>query len=126
MRTHMQQDGASLYALYPDGACERLGLSGAANTSLVNMLTAVVSGSNTPPVAALINGRLANLTSMTGAGGGAGGGSGQDQMAQQVLELRLNCTDVVMERQRDVDTLQRALYCGYYQARCNGTTTTQQ
>ena len=44
----------------------------------------------------------------------------------QMLGLQMNCTDVVMAPQLDVATLQRTLYCGYYQARCNGSTTTAQ
>lgn len=44
----------------------------------------------------------------------------------QVTNLRMNCTDVVMASQQTREELQRTLYCGYYQARCNGTTTTNQ
>lgn len=44
----------------------------------------------------------------------------------QVLNLKMNCTDVVLAPQVDVATLQRTLYCGYYQARCNGSTSTAQ
>jgi hypothetical protein len=44
----------------------------------------------------------------------------------QVMRLKMNCTDVVLAPQADVATLQRTLYCGYYQARCNGSTTTAQ
>jgi hypothetical protein len=43
-----------------------------------------------------------------------------------VLKLRMNCTDVVLSPQVDAAALQRTLYCGYYQARCNGSTTTNQ
>jgi len=38
----------------------------------------------------------------------------------------MNCTDVVMVDQPSAKDLQRTLYCGYYQARCNGTTSTNQ
>jgi hypothetical protein len=38
--------------------------------------------------------------------------------------IRVNCTDVVLSQQRDTLALQTALYCGYAQARCNGTTAT--
>jgi hypothetical protein len=119
------QDGATLYALYPDGACERLGLAGARDTPLVAILQAVVSASNSAPVAAAINARLDNLTASVAPGGGSGGG-GDNAMAQQVLALRMNCTDVVMVREPDAAALQRSLYCGYYQARCNGSTATNQ
>lgn len=115
------QDGATLYALYPDGGCERLGLAGAYNTSLVTMVQTLVRTSNSPAVAAVINGRLANLTAL-----GGGGGGQQDAMAGQVLALRMNCTDVVMVREPDAAALQRALYCGYHQARCDGSSGTQQ
>jgi hypothetical protein len=74
------QDGATLYALWPDGTCESMGLGGSLNTSLTDMIGAVVNASNTPAVAAAINARLANLSSSIA--GGAGGG--QDQMTQQV------------------------------------------
>lgn len=40
--------------------------------------------------------------------------------------IRLNCTDVVLQPQSDAQQLQRSLYCGYYQARCNGSSTTNQ
>lgn len=74
------QDAATLYALWPDGTCERMGLSGQYNTSLTTMLAAVVNASNSPAVAAAINGQLAGLGgSIAGGGGGA-----SDQMTQQV------------------------------------------
>jgi hypothetical protein len=44
----------------------------------------------------------------------------------QVLNLKMNCTDVVLSPQVDAAALQRTLYCGYYQARCNGSTATSQ
>lgn len=44
----------------------------------------------------------------------------------QVLSLKMNCTDVVLAPQVDAAALQRTLYCGYYQARCNGSTSTAQ
>lgn len=49
-----------------------------------------------------------------------------NQLNKQVLSLKMNCTDVVLSPQGDVESLQRTLYCGYYQARCNGSTTTAQ
>lgn len=74
------QEGATLYALWPDGTCERMGLSGQYNTSLTDMIGAAVNASNSPAVAAAINTQLASLSAqMTG---GSGGGS--DQMTQQV------------------------------------------
>jgi hypothetical protein len=38
--------------------------------------------------------------------------------------IRVNCTDVVLSQQLNTLALQTALYCGYAQARCNGTTAT--
>lgn len=34
----------------------------------------------------------------------------------------MNCTDVVLSMVGDAEVLQQALYCGYYQGRCNGST----
>jgi hypothetical protein len=36
--------------------------------------------------------------------------------------IRVNCTDVVLSQQPNALALQTTLYCGYAQARCNGTT----
>lgn len=44
----------------------------------------------------------------------------------QVSNLKMNCTDVVMQQQDSASDLQRTLYCGYYQARCNGTSAANQ
>jgi hypothetical protein len=38
--------------------------------------------------------------------------------------IRVNCTDVVLSQQSNSLALQTTLYCGYAQARCNGTTAT--
>jgi hypothetical protein len=38
--------------------------------------------------------------------------------------IRLNCTDVVLSQQPNSLALQTTLFCGYSQARCNGTTAT--
>jgi len=74
------QDSATLYALWPDGTCERMGLSGRANSSLTTMISAAVNASNSPAVAAAINARLANLSASLS----AGSAGGQDQATQQV------------------------------------------
>lgn len=76
------QEGATLYALWPDGTCERMGLSGQYNTSLTDMIGAAVNASNSPAVAAAINTQLASLSAQM-TGGSSGGGS-SDQMTQQV------------------------------------------
>jgi hypothetical protein len=39
----------------------------------------------------------------------------------QIANIKVNCTDVVMLKAADAEALQRTLYCGYFQARCNGT-----
>jgi hypothetical protein len=44
----------------------------------------------------------------------------------QVGGIKLNCTDMVLQQQADATELQRTLYCGYHQARCNGSSTTNQ
>jgi hypothetical protein len=80
----LAQDAATLYALWPDGTCERMGLSGQYNTSLTTMIAAVVNASNSAAAAAAINGQLAGLSGSIG-GGGAGGGA-SDQMTQQVRD----------------------------------------
>lgn len=85
--TYTTQDGATLYALWPDGACERMGLQGKLNTSLTDMIGAVVNASNPAPVAAAINARLANLSSslVAPAAAAAGvGGNGEAEMSQRV------------------------------------------
>eukprot|EP00882_Tetradesmus_deserticola_P034712 GHRQ01039937.1.p1 GENE.GHRQ01039937.1~~GHRQ01039937.1.p1 ORF type:complete len:169 (-),score=30.13 GHRQ01039937.1:125-631(-) len=38
--------------------------------------------------------------------------------------MKVNCTDVVVAKAADAAALQRTLYCGYFQARCSGTPTT--
>lgn len=81
LETALVGDSPTLYALWPDGTCERMGLSGKYNTSLTNMIAAAVNASNSPAVAAAINAQLASLSSSLG-GGGSGGSS--DQMSQQV------------------------------------------
>jgi hypothetical protein len=64
--------------MWPDGTCESMGLGGALNTSLTDMIASVVNASNSPAVAAAINARLANLSaSLTP-------GAGGDSMSQQV------------------------------------------
>jgi hypothetical protein len=44
----------------------------------------------------------------------------------QVSSIKMNCTDVAMLQQSSAEELQRTLYCGYYQARCNGSSATNQ
>jgi hypothetical protein len=66
------QDNPSLYALWPNGTCARLGLAGAANTSLTTMLEAMVNASNPAAVAATINSRLAGLMSGSASNGSMG------------------------------------------------------
>lgn len=38
----------------------------------------------------------------------------------QITNLKINCTDVVLLKASDAEELQRTLYCGYFQARCTG------
>ncbi|WIA37022.1 hypothetical protein OEZ86_014006 [Tetradesmus obliquus] len=121
LETALAGDNPSLYALWPAGTCATLGLAGSHNTSLTTLLTAMVNASNPAPVAATINARLAGLVS--GAGGNSSSGAA---IADRVGSIRLNCTDVVLQPQSDAQQLQRSLYCGYYQARCNGSSTTNQ
>ncbi|KAF6264708.1 hypothetical protein COO60DRAFT_1482014 [Scenedesmus sp. NREL 46B-D3] len=121
LETALVGDDPSLYALWPNGTCAGLGLDGAANTSLATMLEAMVNASNPAPVAAGINQRLAG-----GMGGAAGNSSSGAALAGRVSAIRMNCTDVVMQRQASAEELQRTLYCGYHQARCNGSSTTNQ
>jgi hypothetical protein len=121
------QNSGSLYALWPDGTCESLGLAGSVNTSLPDLLSAVVSASNPPATAAAINARLAQLVSSGTAGSGDGdGSSGAQSPTALVASLTFNCTDVVMSAEPNADALQRSLYCGYHQARCNGSGETNQ
>lgn len=39
----------------------------------------------------------------------------------QLAGIKLNCTNVVISKEPEATTLQRTLYCGYWQAACNGT-----
>eukprot|EP00878_Enallax_costatus_P029362 GHUV01031828.1.p1 GENE.GHUV01031828.1~~GHUV01031828.1.p1 ORF type:complete len:358 (+),score=108.17 GHUV01031828.1:135-1076(+) len=118
VETALIGDSATLYALWPNGTCEDLGLAGQYNTTLLTMLEAMVDASNPAGAAAMINAQLKQ--GLSGAGGSTGAA-----MAQ-VTNLKLNCTDVVTAYQPSKDDLQHTLYCGYYQARCNGTTSTNQ
>ncbi|KAF8065710.1 ABCA3 [Scenedesmus sp. PABB004] len=121
LETALVGDAATLYALWPDGTCGALGLEGRYNTSLADMLGAMVNASNAPAAAATINRQLATLTASLAGGGGGGASPGG-----VVSGLRMNCTDVVLTPAPDAAALQRTLYCGYYQARCNGTPGTNQ
>jgi hypothetical protein len=62
------QQSKSLYMLVPDGTCGQLGLQPAANTSLITALQALVTASNTPAAAALLNSRISSLNSTAAAG----------------------------------------------------------
>ena len=121
-----------LYALWPEGTCKKLGLDGAVNVSLADMTAAMVNASNPPGVARTLNAQLRSLLRGGGGGGAdaeesaaasdgiaAGVGGGQDALAL-VTQLRLNCTDVPVAFVEGAAALSRWLYCGYYQARCNG------
>jgi hypothetical protein len=70
------QDKPTLYALWPDGTCARLGLEGAADTTLSTMLEAMVNTSNTPALASVLNKRLENIT-QTFAGNGSASAASQ-------------------------------------------------
>jgi hypothetical protein len=119
---------SQLYALWPNGTCAKLGLAGAVNSTLSTLVASMVNASNTPPFAAAINAQLGGFLGGGGGGGGASGGGNGSSAAGEgaggplslVASLRLNCTDVPTAYVPDAAALQRALYCGYRQARCDG------
>jgi hypothetical protein len=42
----------------------------------------------------------------------------------QITNIKVNCTDVVLAKAANAEGLQRTLYCGYFQSRCNGSSAT--
>ncbi|KIZ06630.1 hypothetical protein MNEG_1314 [Monoraphidium neglectum] len=95
------------------------------------MVSAMVNASNTPNAARVLNQQLAGLVAGAapgGAGGpaGAAGGGGGGDTVSMVTGLAMNCTDVPAAYFATAAEISRKLYCGYYQARCDGTTGAQQ
>jgi hypothetical protein len=81
------QDKPTLYALWPDGTCARLGLEGVADTTLSTMLQAMVNASNTPALASVLSKRLQNITQTFA---GSGSASAASQVRKQSI-LLLSC-----------------------------------
>lgn len=79
------QDNPTLYALWPDGTCARLGLEGTANTSLSTMLHAMVDASNTPALASVLNARLDNITQSFAGNGSTASAASQVNSEQGIL-----------------------------------------
>jgi hypothetical protein len=120
----------SLSALWPAGTCtDVLGLEKGSNVTLAEMVSAMVNVSNPPETAAMLNRQLRGLL-------GEQSGEAQQQAAAVatsasasplgaaasplalVTALKLNCTDVAEAVFATTDELQRRLYCGYRNARC--------
>jgi hypothetical protein len=111
-----------LDALWPNGTCAKLGLAGKANVTLERLVTAMVTESNTPAAAKLLNAQLRGVLASAGAAGGLGGGDGGGLGGgvSLITEMQLNCTDLEAAWEPGAAELGRKLYCGYYQARCGG------
>lgn len=109
-----------LYALWPEGTCQKMALDGKTNISLAEMVSAMVNVSNPPAMARVLNTQLRGLL---GAGGSpAASASGSDASMSMVTGLALNCTEMPMAFVATAAEISRKLYCGYYQSRCaNGT-----
>lgn len=73
------QDAATLYVLWPNGTCEKLGLSSEYNTSLSTMMEAMVNVSNPPAMAGIINNQLKQSMG----GGNSTGSSAMGQVGER-------------------------------------------
>ncbi len=111
-----------LYALWPKGTCEELGLAGKINVTLREMVSAMVEASNPPAAALALNAQLDGMMGPALAGGPAAA----DNPFGLIGELAMNCTDVVPAFVKTAEDLNRKLYCGYYQSRCGSGTGPQQ
>ncbi|KIZ07740.1 hypothetical protein MNEG_0209 [Monoraphidium neglectum] len=119
-----------LSTLWPEGTCEKLGLSGRTNVTLTEMVSAMVNASNTPASARTLNSQLKSL--LATARGGADDSdldsntSTNAQALSLLTSLALNCTDMPAAFISTASEISRRLYCGYYQSRCGGVTGSQQ
>jgi hypothetical protein len=120
----------SLSALWPRGTCaDVLGLPKGSNVTLAEMVSAMVNASNTPTTAAALNKQLRGLLGEQPADAQAAAQAAASSESASplgasasplslVTALKLNCTDVAEAVFSTTDELQRRLYCGYRNARC--------
>lgn len=115
---------SQLYALWPEGTCDRLGLSGRTNITLQEMVSAMVNVSNPPGTAKVLNQQLKGLlgpgatASSSSSTSGASSSSSSSNMLTMVTALALNCTDMPTAFIANAAEISQQLYCGYYQSRC--------
>ncbi len=107
---------AQLYALWPKGTCEDLGLAGRTNITLTDMVSAMVNVSNSASTARVLNSQLAKLIS-SGENAAAGDRTATSALSM-VTNLALNCTEMPTAFIQSAAEINRRLYCGYYQSRC--------
>mmetsp|Transcript_40231 Transcript_40231/g.119957 ORF Transcript_40231/g.119957 Transcript_40231/m.119957 type:complete len:1026 (-) Transcript_40231:846-3923(-) len=88
------------YVLLPQSACQAAGLSQTEPVSLIDFLAAY--------------GSLVGLSGFAG------------DSIFNASSIMVTCTDTVIDTELSASDINTAVYCGYYQARCNGTQVLQQ
>lgn len=108
------------YVMVPGDYCATLSLNDTKNIPLADVVTAIIRKSNPPAVANTMVQLLGGLF-----GGGAGNASSTAGLGQ-LGALRFNCTDTQFGYKTLVNQMKDSFFCGYYQAKCEGRSTTNQ